>query len=225
MIRSGLGSLRFADRLGFLLESCRGKRVLHLGATDAPETRAAIRDGRFLHGQLKGVAAELVGIDNNRAMIEVLSEQYGVNDILLGDIEVAEDYPDDSFDVVIAGEILEHLNNPGRALNAVRQRMTDGAVLIVTVPNAYSFKGFMRAVVGHELIHPDHVLHHSLHTLSELLRRHGFTVHQSFGFVNGGTGRAAALTNWSLRHFPQLAEGIGVVCVPTVSEAPPSIRP
>jgi len=217
MILVSLRGSQLVDRSAFLLNACLGKRVLHLGATDAPCTLSAIRAGRFLHSALKDVAADLVGMDNNWEMIKVLCNEHGVSDIRYGDIEVVEDYPRAEFDVVVAGEILEHLSNPGRALDALRAHCTAETRLIVTVPNAYSLKGFLRAMVGHELIHPDHILHHSLRTLSELLRRHGFQVERIFAFVNGGSGWRAAFANRLLRVLPQLAEGIGVVC--RISEA------
>ena len=212
MIKSSLRDLKLVDRAAYLLEACRGRRVLHLGATDAPATEAALRGGYFLHGQLRQVAAAIVGMDNNQAMIDLLRIAHGIDDICYGDIEVCGDYPAGRYDVVVAGEILEHLSNPGRALAALRDHLGPDTRLIVTVPNAYSLKGFLRAWAGHEWIHPEHVAHHSLRTLSELLRRHGFAVEQAFGYVNGGSGMAARVTNRLLRRFPQLAEGVGVVC-------------
>jgi len=212
MIRTSLSGLQLVDRVEFLLRACAGQRVLHLGATDAPGTVAALRNGRFLHSRLLEVVASLVGMDNNKAMIDFLRNEFGIDDIRFGEIEEASNYPGDNFDVVVVGEILEHLSNPGQALDALRARVGHGKMLIVTVPNAYSLKAFLRAIAGHELIHPDHVLHHSLHTLCGLLTRHGFNVTQIFSFVAGGSGWAATLTNQVLRVFPQLAEGIGVVC-------------
>lgn len=44
----------------------------------------------------------------------------------------------EKFDVVIAGEIIEHLPNPGRFLERARAHLADGGELIVTVPNARS---------------------------------------------------------------------------------------
>lgn len=214
MIKSSLRALKLQDRDSFLCELCKGKRVLHLGATDAPETEAAIRQGRMLHFKLRDVASCLVGMDNNQGMIDYLREKHGVSDIRYGDIEVVGDYPRESFDVAVVGEILEHLSNPGRALDALRSNLADGATVVVTVPNAYALKGFLRACAGHEFIHPDHTLHHSLHTLQAMLFRHGFVVERAFSFYNGGWGVAALLANWVLCFFPQLAEGIGVVCRP-----------
>lgn len=224
MIRSNLRQLRQLDRTAFLIEQCRRQRVLHLGATDAPNTEIALAQDRFLHVHLNKVAASLVGMDNNQEMIALLSNHYQINNIRYGDIEIKTDYPQEEFDVVVAGEILEHLSNPGLALDALHYNLNLETRLIITVPNAYSFKGFCRALIGHELIHPDHTLHHSLRTLTNLLSRHGFTVISAFTFINGGAGYLASIANQLLRVFPQLAEGIGVVCRITEKDKNGSIR-
>lgn len=217
MKNSSFKGIKLVDRASYLLNLCRGKRVLHLGATDAPETENAINDGRYLHLKLAEVASHLVGMDNNMRMIEFLRYNYKIEDIHFGDIEIVDDYPDEPFDVIVVGEILEHLSNPGLALDALRSITSPGAIVVATVPNAYSLKGFLRAITGHEFIHPDHTLHHSQGTLKELLSRHGFEIEQSFSFVNGGDCVSAKVTNQILKLFPQLAEGIGVCCRPVSS--------
>lgn len=205
---------RLVDRLEFLSNLCKGKRVLHLGATDAPVTESAIANKRFLHQILTESASEVVGLDLAESAIEWLKNQHGISNIRLGNMEKPEDYPEGPFDWVVAGEIFEHLDNPGLALSALHQRMKGEGRLIITVPNAYAAKGFCRALLGHEWIHPDHVLHHSPSTLNTLLQRHGFQPVEWISYVNGGRGPVAKLTNALLRFFPQVAEGVGVIAKP-----------
>jgi SAM-dependent methyltransferase len=214
MIQSSLSGIKVVDRVSYICNLCKEKKVLHLGATDAPVTKEAIVSGRLLHNFLNDVCQEVVGLDISIEMINWLESQHGIKNIKYGNIEEAEHYPQGEFDYIVAGEILEHLSNPGNALDAIRRNTKNNTKLIITVPNAYSFKGFVRAVGKHELIHPDHILHHSPYTLKALLERHGFSVESYFSFVNGGQGLAASVANWLLYIYPQLAEGIGVICVP-----------
>lgn len=52
------------DRLEFIAESCRGKKVLDLGCLD--ETALVKRDTKhWLHGRLSEVAAKVTGIDSS----------------------------------------------------------------------------------------------------------------------------------------------------------------
>jgi 2-polyprenyl-3-methyl-5-hydroxy-6-metoxy-1,4-benzoquinol methylase len=214
VIRASLKDLRLVDRIEFLKKRSRGKRVLHLGATDAPGTDLAIRNGRFLHSKLKEEAAHLVGLDNNVPMIIHLQKNHGFEGIYSANVESAGDYPDEEYDLVIAGEILEHLSNPGRALDAARTRLSPCGEVVITAPNANSLKVFLRAVMGYELIHPDHVLHHSLRTLTALAERHNFKVISVFSFVNEGKSPLSKPANFLIGFLPRLADGIGVVCIP-----------
>ena len=156
--------MKLINRIEYIQHRCVGKSVLHLGATDAPYTEEAIFEKRFLHFYLQEVAGSLIGMDFDKNMIDLLARKYDVANIMYGDIENLSDYPDKHFDVIVVGEILEHLSNPGKAidcLSAIAQPQTE---IIITVPNAYSLKGFVRALWGHEVIHQDHILHHSPYT-------------------------------------------------------------
>lgn len=212
MIRSDLSKIQLVDRVQYLTQLCAGKKVLHLGAADAPITEDSVRHDRLLHRHLAKVANHIIGLDMDASMIDFLSSHYGINSIKLGNIEKLEDYPNEDFDVIVAGEILEHLNNPGDALKCIYQVSNINSKLVITVPNTYSLKGFIRAIANYELIHPDHVLYHSPHTLKILLKRHGFFVDHYFSYINGGTGILASVANLLLRFHPQLSEGIGVIC-------------
>lgn len=214
MIQNSLANIKLVHRSTYICNLCEGKKVLHLGATDAPVTKDAIASGNLLHTYLENVCQEVIGIDINLEMIHWLKDKYGITNIRYGNIEKVGDYPKEQFDYILAGEILEHLSNPGNALDAIRSNVNPNTRLIVTVPNAYSFKGFMRAIAKHELIHPDHTLHHSPHTLKNLIERHGFYIESYFSFINGGRGFSAFIANFLLRFYPQLAEGIGCICLP-----------
>lgn len=212
MIKVSLNEIYFVDRINYLKDLCKGKKVLHLGATDSPTTKKAIKNGHLLHLSLSEVCEYIVGLDLDHSMIQWLADQHGISNIKHGNIENLQDYPQDDFEIIIAGEIFEHLSNPGKALDSIRYSMKSSATLVITVPNAYSVKGFLRSLFKHELIHPDHTLHHSPNTLKTLIERHGFFVKKYFSYVNGGTGSIASIANQFVRYNPQLAEGIGVIC-------------
>ena len=212
MIKNSLTDIKYVDRIKYLKEICHKKKVLHLGATNSPFTKQAIKENIFLHFVLSEVSEKIIGLDIDNLMIQWLADNYGVNDILCGDVENSEHYPKESFDVIIAGEIFEHLSNPGKVLESIGSVVNSSTKLVITVPNAYSIKGFLRSLIKHELIHPDHILHHSPHTLKALLERYGFSIIDYFSYVNGGKGTIASITNSFIRLSPQTAEGLGVIC-------------
>jgi SAM-dependent methyltransferase len=79
-------------------------------------------------------------------------------------------------DVVVAGEILEHLDAPGPFLRAMRLLAKPDGRLVVTTPNAYRLLNFLAPLSGRELVHPDHTLWSSPRTLRTLLEHAGWRV-------------------------------------------------
>jgi 2-polyprenyl-3-methyl-5-hydroxy-6-metoxy-1,4-benzoquinol methylase len=79
-----------------------------------------------------------------------------------------------SYDLVIAGEVLEHVENAGAFLRGCGRLLQEHGVLCVSVPNACSPKIGLRAMVGRELVHPDHLVYYGPRTLARALKRAGF---------------------------------------------------
>ncbi len=149
--------------------------MLHLGCVDYPITRERIRRGDLLHLRMIEIAKLVYGVDSSLEGIAYLRNDLGLTNLILGNVEALESLslPDD-FDVIVAGELLEHLSNPGRFLEGVRALCGEDTVLVVSVPNAFSLKSFLRVACGRELVHSDHVAYHSLRTVTALLDRFGF---------------------------------------------------
>jgi SAM-dependent methyltransferase len=158
-----------SDRVRFIRELTAGKRVLDLGCVDHAVTNQARRD--WLHGHIKESAAELVGMDYEEAEIGKLREQ-GF-DVVAGD---ATDFDlGRTFDIVVAGEFLEHLLNPLGFLNSVRKHLEPGGQLVLTVPNGNSLNYFVQNLFfGYETDGYDHVAFYTPLTLFNLLRKAGY---------------------------------------------------
>ena len=62
----------------------------------------------------------MVGVDVDRSALEQASERLGIETVW-ADVEEELPFPDDSFDVVVAGELLEHLADPKAAVAHVRR--------------------------------------------------------------------------------------------------------
>ena len=74
-----------------------------------------------------------------------------------------------TFDVVTAGDVIEHVSNQGLFLDNIRRHLMPGRRLILTTPNAKWPKVLFRP-------NATHVLWHDAFTLRQLLERHGFRV-------------------------------------------------
>lgn len=170
------------DRDELMVKLCAGKHVLHIGACDSPYTIEKYNSGLLLHQKLAQTARKLQGVDIDGDAIEVMNS-LGFGDIELMDISeysVGSEYPE----VIVLGETIEHLENPGLFLLGLRDKMNDDSELLVSTPNVYSLGFQLMVLRGRESIHPDHLLGYSPGLLMQTMRRFGFeTVDCSMTFL------------------------------------------
>lgn len=170
-------SLPLVHRLTWLREQSAGRSVLHLGCMCAPNTRAAIAAGLHLHLVLATVCARLTGLDIDLTDRDLLPPDSGTHDIRKADVcdqaQVAAAIGGRPYDLIVAGELLEHLPNPGLCLTAIG-RLLPEATLLVTVPNALGRDVAARARRGVECVHEDHVCWYSPRTIVTLLEKCGW---------------------------------------------------
>jgi 2-polyprenyl-3-methyl-5-hydroxy-6-metoxy-1,4-benzoquinol methylase len=158
------------DRAAYLLEQVRGQEILHVGCTDWPITATRLSEGTLLHMRLRTVTDTLLGIDIARDALELM-QSHGCDDVTYMDAEHLN--LADRFNCILAGDVVEHLNNPGLFLAGAARHLSAGGDLIIGVPSAFSFN-MLRVWTGQrEMVHHDHAFYFSPKTLAELCRRHG----------------------------------------------------
>ena len=80
------------------------------------------------------------------------------------------------FDVVWAGEVIEHLSNAGAFLDSAHKHLRRGGLLVLTTPNAFAVSNFVYRVGGQPRVNKGHTCWYDEVTLSQLLGRHGFSM-------------------------------------------------
>jgi SAM-dependent methyltransferase len=111
-----------------------GRRVLDLGCRDGALTRA------YTEGN------DVVGVDADREALAE-AEQLGI-ETHWADLDEPLPFEDASFDVVVAGELLEHLRDPRQTVAEARRVLRPGGTLVGSVPNAYRLKNRLRFLTG-----------------------------------------------------------------------------
>jgi 2-polyprenyl-3-methyl-5-hydroxy-6-metoxy-1,4-benzoquinol methylase len=159
---------------------CRGKRVLHLGCvgfTDCPVEQKILLARQSLHQRLSD-AADCLGIDLDRETVTQLQTRGVFQNVVIGDAERLDELPRDlkPFDLVVAGDIIEHLSNPGKMLEGIKPRLKPDGRLIVSTPNSLGLPAYLRHLTGrfHEGL--QHVVSFNAINLTQLLERHGYRV-------------------------------------------------
>ena len=178
------------------------KRVLDVGAFDG-----------FISKQIAQANNDVVAFDGSQAALDIASSR-GVA-TTKGDIAAAWPFESASFDVVFAGEIIEHLIDTDSFLKECRRVLVPNGRLIVTTPNLASLGRRLMLMFGKNpyidtALRPDqagHVRFFVTGSLTLLLKENGFAVRRVLGdsvvFSGSGAGspRLAAM-------FPGLAKSI-----------------
>ncbi len=139
---------RFLDTLT-LLGAGPGQRLLDVGAFPGHLTVAAHSLGYQVEG--------LTGRAESGPSLQVVAGRLGRHGIplVLADVEAEPfPYPDQSFNVVLATEIIEHLHfNPYRLLRESFRVLKPGGRILITTPNISRLQNVLRLLRG-ENIHP-----------------------------------------------------------------------
>jgi SAM-dependent methyltransferase len=211
------------QRLEYLKEISTGKKVLHLGCTNYPYTDDSLNDNSLLHLELAKVAADLYGFDFDQRGLDILAAR-GVQKLYAADLENLDQVGlDEKFDVIIAGEMIEHLSNPGLFVKGIKRFMSPRTYLVITTINAYCGLRFalyaLRGKGGeNEPVHPDHVAYYSFKTLSLILSREDMFVNDFFFYDLGPEHRVHLpwyynfVNDICVKVSPQLADGVIALC-------------
>jgi SAM-dependent methyltransferase len=112
-----------------------GRRVLDLGC------RYGALTAFYAEGN------EVIGVDIDREALEAAGERLGI-ETHWADLDQPLELRDESFDVVVAGELLEHLRDPQRVVGEIRRVLRPRGTFVASVPNAYRLKNRLRFALG-----------------------------------------------------------------------------
>lgn len=130
-------------RRKFICLYVKNKKVLDVGCVG--------RDWRFaestimlslLHFQLTKCARETAGIDLNTKGLVLMKKRYASLNLFAADAYNLP-FKDETYDLIVASDVLEHLDNAGIFLDEINRVLTDNGSLVGTVPNAWDSTGLI----------------------------------------------------------------------------------
>lgn len=127
----------------------------------------------FLAAEAATRGWDVKGVEPSRFASAFARERLGL-DVVTGDLTQIPLEPG-RFRAVFMGDVIEHLLDPGAALDRACAALEPGGVLALALPDAGS--RLARALGSRWWsVLPTHVQYFTRHSLDTLLRRHGFTV-------------------------------------------------
>lgn len=216
------------NRTDWLLDECAGKKVVHIGCVDSGMTQERVDRRELLHSRLSEVTSALLGVDVDKKGLEAL-RSLGFDELLAADVSrssraVIESVSEqlDGCDVIICGEVIEHVPDIGRFLTGLRKLAGEfGSRLIITTPNAFSIRTLFGIIAGFEIVHSDHKCYLSWKTLETMLTETGFDVERILYYSNENVSASGIMrflktvfNRTIFRVRPHLAEGIIMVAEP-----------
>jgi 2-polyprenyl-3-methyl-5-hydroxy-6-metoxy-1,4-benzoquinol methylase len=128
---------------------------------------------KWLHNIIKSKAKEVYGLD-----LEV-SEEFLKDSVHYKKVAAEHaDFPV-NFDVIFAGDLIEHLVNPGLFLDACKKMLKEGGMLVLTTPNTFNLFNLVEKITKYDpTVNPDHTFYFNQKTLKVLLQKCGFEVNK-----------------------------------------------
>ncbi|MFO0613475.1 MAG: class I SAM-dependent methyltransferase [Polyangiaceae bacterium] len=149
------------------------KREIARAADALGKTKLAIldigcRDGTLTRQYTEGHA--VTGLDVDRDAVARANQVPGVEARLLDLNNESIPAAEATFDVVVAGEVLEHLQWPSVVVKDIHRVLVPGGTFIGTVPNAFRLRNRIQFLLGrHFEVDPTHLRQFSPEGLRELL--------------------------------------------------------
>jgi len=181
----GSHDLRFAALEPYV----RGRSVLDLGCG------SGYRRADWMHAQIAAVAGEVVGVEVDAATVAAMrSKGFVVEHADAESLDLGR-----TFDVVFAGELIEHLSNFAGFLATAHRHLGANGRLVLTTPNVFSLANIVyRMTPGTVRTNRDHTCWFCADTISTLLRRHGFE--PDISYIRHETpGRARSIATGLIR--------------------------
>jgi len=170
--------IAFRDhKIAFVLRHTLDKEVLDLGCVQHnPEN---YKSQYWLHKAISTVASRLEGLDLYADGVLYLRER-GYN-VSVGDATRFD--LGRRFDVIVAGDLIEHLENFDGFIESCRAHLRPGGKLLISSPNPWYWRNVVKAIFLSEVgNNPEHTCWLCPRTLRQLVRRHGMdTVEVRFG--------------------------------------------
>ncbi len=170
------------SRESAITQIINNRSVIHIGCSDHISViNEKIKNNIWLHKLITDNSIKCAGIDIDQESIDYLKNELGYSNVFCGNV-LTDDFPaitDETWDYVVFGEIIEHLDDPVMFLKTFKSRFGDYIDrFIITVPNIYNKRQYMNMKKYTEIINSDHRFWFTPYTISKILVSAGYNPEQ-----------------------------------------------
>ena len=174
-----------------------GKDILDFGSSGQLLNEISTKNKLHLYSEMKKVAKSIMGVDLRKPK---LSEQVK-KELVYGNAETINLHK--KFDVIVCCDMIEHVMNQGLLLQNCKKHLRDKGYLIISTPNAKSYRILFKTFKVH-------TLWHDRSTLTYLLTKNGFKIEEFYYYY--GNKIYPWYLNLIFSMIGKLNQGICVVC-------------
>lgn len=161
-----------------ILKYCENKNVLHIGFIQhANMWRDKIKEDDWLHNRILSVANNVVGIDYLKDEVDIIKKELNIECYYGDATNLSELKLEQKFDVIVCGELIEHIANPGLMLDGLKRFMNNNSKLIITTPNPWRDLWVHHIFTNNNeenWLNKEHVCWYSYQTLKQLMERYNY---------------------------------------------------
>ncbi|MEJ7623208.1 MAG: methyltransferase domain-containing protein [Pyrinomonadaceae bacterium] len=187
-----------------IVRLCTGKTVLHLGFILHDQWRERLAQGNWLHARILKVAKRAIGLDFLASEVQAIRESTD-GEYVVGDCLDLDNAPvQGTFDMIVCGELIEHLENPRALLDGIRRFCHAETQVILTTPNPWDRKWIQKTHIGvaeGEWLNPQHVFWFSMQTLKNFLERCGYETTRATRYFEESKGLDAGMSAAGRLHW------------------------
>jgi SAM-dependent methyltransferase len=149
------------------------------------------RGNMLLEARTRG--HDVCGLEFSADAARVANRKLGADIVRIGAIG-EETFPDQSFDLCILADVIEHLRDPGKFLETVRRILKPGGVVFLATPSTESWSA---KLMGRHWMEykPEHLFFFNPSTITRLLKNAGFDHAQV------SSGRKMLTPGYIIGHF------------------------
>jgi SAM-dependent methyltransferase len=163
------------SRVREVLRWTSGPDVLDIGCSGQDDRRSDLTSEWWLHGQILARFPKAWGLEYSQSNVATLTS-HGVTNIHHGDAQ--NFHLHQSFDTIVAGELIEHLADPGSFLRCAARHLKPEGRIILTTPYPFSigFVLYSWLRFPKTCTNPEHTMWLCPTTLRQLAERVGLKV-------------------------------------------------